>query len=85
MSLLLRIEKTRRRALPDNLSSELTGSRAKVDQMIGTTNRFLVVFDNDKRVPLFLERFEGGEEILIVPWVKTNRRFIENIENATKV
>ena len=57
-------------------------TRAEVDQMIGGFKHFAVVFHHDKRIAQISQPFHGTQKAAVVPWVETNGRFVEHVENA---
>ena len=57
----------------------------KIDNVIGTPHRFVIVLDNDERVSFLAQRFERFEQPQIITRMQTDRRFVENVENAAQI
>ena len=53
--------------------------------MVGPADGFLVVLDDEKRITLLRERFDGREEHAVVSRVKPDRRFVEHVADASQV
>ena len=60
-------------------------ARAKIDNMVGAAHRFVIVLDNDERIPFLAERFERVEQTQIIARMKTDRRFVQNVKNAAQI
>ena len=69
-------------ALGDDLSTERSGPRADVDDVVRRGNGVVVVLDDQDRVAEVAEAFEGGDEALVVALVKSDAGFVENIKDA---
>src|SRR5437763_11466544 len=62
------------------------GARAgtEVDDVIRAPNRFFVVFDHDDGIAEVAQFFKCGQQPGIVFMMQTDRRFIEDIQNAAE-
>jgi hypothetical protein len=72
-------------ALGDDLASMHARAGAEIDDVIGTAHGFLIVFDDNERVPARAKLSERGEELFIVARMQTDGRFVENVEHAAEV
>ena len=53
-----------------------------IDHIVGSANRVLIVFNDDNGVADIAQALECLNQPLVVALVKTNRRLVQNIENA---
>ena len=60
----------------------LSGARPQIDDVVGGTDCFLVVLDNDHRVPKVTEPEQRGQELAIVALVKSDRRFVQHVQHT---
>ena len=74
-----------RRPLRDELAAKPTGAGAKVDDVISPLDCLLVVLDNDDRVPQVAQSRQAIEELRVVPSVKPDRRFVEDVKNSAEL
>ena len=72
-------------SLGDNFAPVDTGSWAEIDDVIGGTHGVLVVLDHEERVPAISKISQDAKEFLIIPRMKTDGGFIEDVENPLKV
>jgi hypothetical protein len=68
--------------LGHELSAFDAGARAKLDQVVSTTERLLVMFDDQQGVPKVAQGAQQVEEAGMVGGMKADARFIEDIENT---
>ena len=59
-----------------------SGSGAYIDNIVSIEDRFLIMLYYDNRVSYITKFLERIDEFLIVSLMKSNRRFIQNIQNA---
>ena len=57
-------------------------ARTEVNNVIGTTDGFFIMFHHHYRIPKVAQVKQGIEQTLIVPLVKPNGGFIEDVHNA---
>ena len=69
-------------ALGDQFSPFGTGARTQFNQVVGTTESFLVVFHHQQRVTEIAERPEEIEKTGVIGRVQADAGFIENIKDA---
>ena len=55
---------------------------AEIDDVVGRPHRVLVVLDHDHGVPLVAEPKERIEQLLVVALVQSDRRLVEDVEDA---
>src|SRR5690606_38839356 len=70
------------RALRDDLAAVAPGARAEVDDVVGGSDRVLVVLDDDHRVAQVAELLERAEQSLVVALVQSDRRLVQDVEHA---
>src|SRR5262245_10377488 len=61
------------------------GARTQIDNVIGASNRLLVVFDHQHRIPQIPELRKCLQQPNIVSRMKSDRRLVENIENTAQL
>src|SRR5882724_4038068 len=66
-------------------SAMRAGPWSKVDYEIRAANRFFVVLDDEHSVTQIAQRGQSIQQALVVTWMQSDRRFIENIEHAAKL
>ena len=71
-----------RRARDDEMAAVFAGGGAEIDDEIGGAHRVEIVFDDDDRVAKIAEACERRDELVVVPLVKADARFVQNIEDA---
>ena len=76
------VEQPLHRAGVDDLTAVLAGARADVDDPVGVADRVFVVLDDDEGVAEVLEADQGLDEPLVVALVETDRRLVEDVEDA---
>lgn len=59
----------------------LAGTFSNIDDIIGGKDRVFVMFDDDKGIPQVAHLFERCDKAVVVPLMKTDGRFVENIED----
>jgi hypothetical protein len=69
----------------DDFAAVNSRARAKIDNVIGAPHRFVVMLDDHERVSFFAKRFERVEQAQVIARMQTNRRFVENVENAAQI
>ena len=62
-----------------------TSAGAEVDDAIGAEHELVVVLDNEERVALFAQGFEGGDEALVVLGVQADGGLVEDVKHAGEV
>ena len=71
-------------ALGHNCAAMHPGTGPHVHHHVGCTDGVLVVFDHDYGIPQRLESAKGGQEAIVVALVKSDGRFIQDIEHTTE-
>ena len=66
----------------DNSTTVHPGARAEVDNVIGSQDSVLVVFNDDNGVADISQVRQCPEQALVVTLVKADGRFIENVHHA---
>ena len=61
------------------------GARAKIDNMVGTPHRFLVVLHDHERISFFAQRRKRIEQTQVIARMQTNRWFIKHVKHATQI
>ena len=56
--------------------------RAEVDYEIGLPDRFFVMLHDQDRIAQIAQALQGGKEAGVVPLVKADARFVQNIQDA---
>ena len=77
----LAFEHLGRCTLKHHFAAFATGARTDVHHIVGGQHHVLVVFHHDHRVAGITQLFERVDQSHIVSLVKTDRRFVENIEH----
>lgn len=70
------------RPIEHQMSSEISCTGSDLYNPIGCFDEFLVMFDDDDSVPHFLEFLDGGDRSYDFPIIESDRRFIEDIDDA---
>ena len=73
------------RSLHDDFAPVHSRARPEIDDMIGPAHRLFIVLDNDERVPLRAQRRQRLEQPHIIARMQTDRRLIENVEDAAQI
>jgi hypothetical protein len=63
----------------------LPGAQAEIDDVVGRSDRFLVVLDDDHGVAEIAQPGQRDEQRAVVALVKPDRRLVEDVENAGQV
>ncbi len=71
-----------RRPLGNNPSPVFSGCRPDIENIIGRPHGIFVVFYDNQGISQVAEMLQGTEQFVIVPLMKADRRFIENIQDA---
>ena len=66
----------------DDLAAVLAGAGADVDDPVGGPDGVLVVLDDDQRVAEVAEPDQGLDQPLVVALVQSDRRLVEDVEDA---
>src|SRR5262249_21392718 len=74
----------RRLALRDEIAAGVACAGAEVHYKVGAADGVFVVFDDEDGVAKIAKLLERAEQAFVVARVKTDGRFIENVENAAK-
>jgi hypothetical protein len=61
-----------------------TCARSKFDEVVGASERFFVMLDEDERVSKVAEMKEEVEESRVIGGVKTDAGFIEHVEDSSE-
>ena len=69
-------------SLGDHLTAVLSRAGPEIDQVVGGTDRLLVVLDDDHRVAQVAQPHERREESRVVALVQPYARLVENVEHA---
>jgi len=73
-----------RRALGNNLAAVRSGARPHIQQMVRCHHGFRIVLDHHYRVAKVAQAQQGLEQAPIIPLMETDRRLIEDVEDADK-
>ncbi len=60
-------------------------ARAEIDDVIGSPHRFLVMLDDDERIPFFAQRAQGFEEANVVARMQADGRLVEDVKHAAQI
>ena len=63
----------------DNFSPVFARTGADIDEPVGCANRLFVVFNHDEGVPEVSKSNQGVNETAIVPLMKPNTGFVEDV------
>ena len=69
----------------DDFPAVRAGVRSQVDDVIGAAHGFLVVLDDDERIAVEGESFQGVEKPGVVARVQADGRLVENVEDAAQI
>ncbi|MNN02967.1 hypothetical protein D3C81_1156390 [compost metagenome] len=58
------------------------GSRPDIDNMIRCQHRIFIVFDDDQRIAEVTHMVQSGDQLIIVPLVQPDARFVKDIQDA---
>ena len=58
------------------------GFRADIDDVVRSSHGVVIVFDDDEGIAQVAQVAQGVEELVIVPLMEADRRFIEDVEDA---
>ena len=61
------------------------GPRTKIDNVIGATNRFVVMLDDHERVTFVSQRSERFEQAQVIAWMQTDCWFIQHVKNTAQI
>jgi len=70
--------------LSHKVASFGTCARSKFDEVVGASERFFVMLDEDKGVSKVAEMKEEVEESRVIGGVKTDAGFIEHVEDPSE-
>ncbi len=70
------------RARDDDLAAVLTRPGTDVDDVVGDTDRLLVVLDHDDRVAELAQPDERVDQTLVVALVQADRRLVEHVQHT---
>lgn len=59
-------------------------ARTNIDDVVTLSHDIFIMFDYYDRIPYFRQFFEIIDEHVIVSWVKSDRWFIEHVDNSFK-
>ncbi len=79
---LLRLQHVLDRARHDDLAAVLPRARPDVDDVVGDTDRLLVVLDDDHGVAEVAQPHQRLDEAAVVALVEPDRRLVEHVEHA---
>jgi hypothetical protein len=71
-------------ALSDDVPAETSGSRTEVEDVVGVTDGFFIVLDDEDGVAEVAESFEGVDEALIVALMEADGGLVEDVEDAAE-
>ena len=66
------------------MSTFRSGARPEVDDVVGSPNRFFIVFDDDDGVAEIAKFLKRGQQPRIVFVMEANRRLVENVQHTAK-
>ena len=72
-------------AFGHNLSAMDAGTRPKIDDVVGSPHRVLIMFHNDEGVSAVAQVPQNSEEFLIVAGMKSNGGLVQNVKDALKI
>src|SRR6266550_7839356 len=72
------LERTRRY----DLAAVTAGARAQIHDIVRSADRFLIVLHDQYRVAEVAQLLEGREQACIVALMQTDRRFVEDVQDA---
>ena len=72
------------RSVADQLASSNTRAGSKVDDMIGRSHGFFIVFDNDDGVALVAQMLQALQQHRVITRMQADRRFVENIDDSNE-
>lgn len=75
-------EELLQRPAVDDLSAVLTGAGADVDHPVRHLDGVLVVLDDDQGVTHVAEAHEGLDQAVVVALVQTDRRLVQDVQDA---
>ena len=75
----------RRRALKDHVTAVLAGAGPEIDDVVGGSNRLLVVFYDDDRVAQIAQAGQRRQQLAVVALMQADRRLIEHVQHARQV
>src|SRR5262249_7619426 len=78
----LRLHQVLHRPGHDDLAAVLPCARTNVDDVVGDTDRLLVVLYDDDRVPEVAQPQQRVDQAPVVSLMETDRWFIEDVEHA---
>src|SRR5918993_3209914 len=70
------------RSFGHHFTTEATGTRPEVDDMVGSLDGVLVMLHDDDRIPQIPEPAKRCQQTLVVPLMQPDARLIEDVENA---
>ena len=70
------------RALGDDSAAVFPCFRSDIDDIIGSTHGVFIVFDDDERIAQVAQALESFQELVVVPLVQADGRFVQDIEDA---
>ena len=68
----------------NQVASGITGARSKVDNIIGAANGVFIMLDDENGIAEIAQLFQRMKQAIIVSRVQSNRRLIQNIQDAAK-
>src|SRR4029077_19451107 len=72
------------RSLCHNLAAGPLCARTQIKNVVGSPNRFFIVFDYDDGVPKIAQFSQCSQQTRVVALMQTDARFIENVENTSQ-
>ena len=63
----------------------ISGSRSDIDDPVAGQHGFFIVLDDNQRVSQIAHIFQGMNQLGVVSLVQTDRRLVQNIQNAGKL
>ena len=79
-----RLQKPREVALIHHLAAFASRTGTEVDDVVSGAHHLLVMLDDDHGVPAVSQTLERIDETLVVARMESDRRLIEDIEDASK-
>ena len=71
-------------AAGDEVATVTSGARAKVDDIVGAANGFLIMLDDEHGISKITQVFERGEQAAVVTGMKSDGRFVKHVEHAAE-
>ena len=68
-------------SLGNNLTPTRARTRAKIDNVVRSADRFFIMLNNDDRIAEIAQPSQRPEQTRIIALMQTDARFIQNVKN----